>query len=94
MVAVPQEFVPQFVPAVDPRDWLTWSPPDRTPSFEASEPESSCFPKTYIYVRFAVVVSNHWCTARGTHMTHNDAQDKKKTMRNETINMDGAVMEA
>lgn len=41
----------RFIPALDPRDWSAWSLPDRTPSFEASEPESSCFPKTYIYVR-------------------------------------------
>lgn len=39
---------------------------------------------------FAVALSNHWCTARGTQMTHDDAQDKNKTMRKETLIMGGA----
>lgn len=38
----------------------------------------------------AVVLSNHWCTARGTQTTHGDAQEKNKTMRKETVNMDEA----
>lgn len=60
--------VPQLLPVVDPRDWYTWSPPGWTPpSFLVSEPESSRFPRTYIYFRvydLAVVPSNHWCTVK------------------------------
>lgn len=41
-------------------------------------------------LRFAVVWSNHWCTARGTQMTHDDAQHKNTTMRKETVNVTGA----
>lgn len=66
----------RFIPALDPRDWSAWSLPDRTPSFEASEPESSCFPKTYIYVRVCRGVEQplvhgqrdtkdtRWCTGK------------------------------
>lgn len=39
---------------------------------------------------FAVVLSNHWCAASGTQMTHDDGEDKNKTMRKETQNMGGA----
>lgn len=38
-------------------------------------------------LEFAVVLSNHWCTARGTQMTHDDEEDKNKTMRKETLIM-------
>lgn len=78
--------VPQLLPVVDPRDWYTWSPPGWTPpSFVVLVPESSRFPRTYIYFRvydFAVVSSNHWCTVKW-RQTKPMGQDKNKTLRDE-----------